>query len=81
MEVNRIILDIQKFMETNILASGVKLEPETDLQNAGVDSFSTVEIILFIERNYSISIPDDQLLPENFKTIQSLATLVNKLLA
>lgn len=81
MEENIIVADIRKFIETNILAADIKLEAETNLQNAGVDSFSTVEIILFIERNYSIVIPDDQLVPENFKTLESLARLVNKLSA
>ena len=81
MEENSIITGVRKFIETNILAPGIKLEEETNLQNAGVDSFSTVEIILFIERNYSIAIPDDQLVPENFKTLRSLARLVNKLSA
>jgi acyl carrier protein len=79
MEENIIIADIRKFIETNILAAGIKLEEETNLKNAGVDSFSIVEIILFIERSYSIAIPDDQLMPENFKTLRSLARLVNKL--
>ena len=81
MEENNIITDIRIFIETHILAPGIKLDEETNLQNAGVDSFSTVEIILFIERNYSIAIPDDQLMPENFKTLRSLARLVNKLSA
>lgn len=81
MEENIIIADIKKFIEMNILADGIKLEAETNLQNAGVDSFSIVEIILFIQRNYNISIPDSQLVPENFKTLLSLARLVNKLSA
>jgi len=79
MEENIIIADIKKFIETNILAENIRLENDTNLQNAGIDSFSIVEIILFIQRTYNVSVPDNQLVPENFRTLQSLAQLVNKL--
>ncbi|MBL0199401.1 MAG: hypothetical protein IPP81_04280 [Chitinophagaceae bacterium] len=45
-----------------------------------MDSFSTVEIILFIERKFGVSIPDEKLVPENFKTLQSLAAIVQELM-
>jgi acyl carrier protein len=80
MDENIIIADIKKFIETNILANDIPLEADTNLQNTGIDSFSLVEIMLFIQQNYNILIPDNQLVPENFKTLQSLARLVNKLL-
>ena len=80
MDENIIIADIKKFIETNILAGDIMLEADTNLQNIGIDSFSIVEIMLFIQQNYNILIPDDQLVPENFRTLQSLARLVNKLL-
>lgn len=80
MDENIIISDIKKFIETNILAGDIMLEADTILQNIGIDSFSIVEIMLFIQQNYNILIPDDQLVPENFRTLQSLARLVNKLL-
>jgi acyl carrier protein len=80
MDENIIIADINKFIKTNILANDILLEADTNLQNTGIDSFSLVEIMLFIQQNYNILIPDNQLVPENFKTLQSLARLVNKLL-
>jgi acyl carrier protein len=80
MDENIIIADINKFIKTNILANDILLEADTNLQNTGIDSFSLVEIMLFIQQNYNILIPDDQLVPENFRTLQSLARLVNKLL-
>ncbi len=80
MDENIIIAEIKKFIETNILAGDIMLEADTILQNIGIDSFSIVEIMLFIQQNYNILIPDDQLVPENFRTLNSLARLVNKLL-
>lgn len=72
--------EIKKYIEKNILDASVKIDAGTDLKSAGIDSFSTVEIILFIERKYGVSIPDDKLVPENFKTIQSLAATVQELM-
>lgn len=79
MEENIIVSDIKKFIEINILAGNIKLDAETILQNAGIDSFSIIEILVFIQEKYKMLVPDDQLVPENFKTLASLARLVNKL--
>ena len=74
-----IIAEIKKYIQNNILAENIQLEATTDLKQAGIDSFSTVEIILFIERKFGVAIPDEKLIPENFKTLQSLAATVLEL--
>ena len=80
MEINIIISEIKNYVEKNILAEAVQVDAATDLKQAGIDSFSTVEIILFIERKFGVSIPDEKLVPENFKTLQSLAAVVQELM-
>jgi acyl carrier protein len=80
MEPEIIIAGIKKYIEKNILSADVKIDAATDLKQAGIDSFSTVEIILFIERQYGVSIPDEKLIPGNFKTLQALAATVQELL-
>ncbi len=80
MDTNIIIAAIKNYIEKNILAEGVQVDAATDLKQAGIDSFSTVEIILFIERNFGVSIPDEKLVPENFRTLQSLAAIVQELM-
>ena len=80
MDTNIIIAEIQQYIEKNILAEGVKVDAGTNLKQAGIDSFSTVEIILFIERKFGVSIPDEKLVPDNFKTLQSLAAIVQELM-
>ena len=80
MDTNIIISEIQQYIEKNILAEGVQVDAATDLKQAGIDSFSTVEIILFIERKFGVSIPDEKLVPDNFKTLQSLAAIVHELM-
>lgn len=81
MQTETIIADIKHYIESNILSPEIKINDTTNLQDAGVDSFSTVEIILFIERKYGVVIPDEKLIPDNFKTLQSLSKVVQQLLS
>lgn len=79
METATIEKDIIQFLESNILSEGVKIYPDSLLRDVGIDSFSIVEIILFIERKYDIIIPDHKLIPDNFKTIHTIAITVKEL--
>lgn len=80
MNADIIITEIKKYIEKNILAEAVQVDADTVLKQAGIDSFSTVEIILFIERKFGVAIPDEKLVPENFKTIRALASTVVELM-
>jgi acyl carrier protein len=80
MDTNTIIAEIKNYIEKNILAEGVQITAGTDLKQAGIDSFSTVEIILFIERKFGVAIPDEKLIPDNFKTLNALAAIVLELM-
>ena len=80
MKVERIETDIITFLVNNIVAPNTVVTATTILRDIGIDSFSIVEIILFIERKYGVVIPDDQLIPENFRTIQALSIIVNTLI-
>ena len=80
MDENTIAEEIKKYIEKNILAENVQIDPATNLKQAGIDSFSTVEIILFIERKYGVVIPDEKLIPENFVTLQALSAIVMELM-
>jgi acyl carrier protein len=72
--------ELLHFLKTSILAEKVDLSETDELRSIGVDSFSIVEIILFIERKFGLILPDNQLLPENFKSVESIASLVSKAL-
>jgi len=80
MDSKSIIGELKKYIEDNILSGDVKIDADTNLQHAGIDSFSTVEIILFIERRFGVMIPDDKLVPDNFRTLQALSGIVQELL-
>ena len=58
-------------------ADEVALDENTPLISSGiVDSFSMVSLKRFLEKKYSISIPDDQATPEAFNTVSSIISLV-----
>jgi acyl carrier protein len=80
MNSESIIAEIKIYIEKNILAPGIQINAATNLKEVGIDSFSTVEIILFIERRFGVSIPDEKLVPDNFKTLQALAATVLELM-
>ena len=75
-----IIGELKKYIESNILSAGVNIDADSNLHQAGIDSFSTVEIILFIERRFGVMIPDEKLVPDNFRTLKALSRIVQELL-
>lgn len=73
-----ISLELCKFIAENLIAPNVKVEPEVPLETLGLDSFSIIEIILFIERRYGLTLPDHELTKENIYSPDSLAKCVVK---
>lgn len=61
------------FIKDEILDAAVDLDEESTLSELGVDSFSVVELVLFLEREYGVSIQEKDMLPDNFRNVQSLA--------
>jgi acyl carrier protein len=53
---------------------------DTDLllETGILDSLGILDVVQFIETEFGLHIEDDELLPENFQTIQKLADFVQK---
>lgn len=77
--MDTIIEALKEFISENILSEDVELGADTVLKDIGVDSFSVVEIVLFIERKFGKLIPDHLMVPETFVTIRSMAEVVEQL--
>jgi acyl carrier protein len=55
----------------------VGLAYDTNLFDAGiVDSAGLISFIAFIEKTFGLSIPDEDLLPENFVSIKAIANYI-----
>ena len=46
------------------------------LKNALIDSLGILEVVSFLEKEFSILISDEDLMPENFGSIRSIVTFV-----
>lgn len=56
----------------------LKLEDKADLREHGLDSISSIELIVMLENEFNISVDDDDLLIDNFNTIEKLMILLDK---
>jgi len=66
---------IKAFILTKFPLAGKKGLKNTDslLESGIVDSLGILEIVGFLEKEFGIAISDDELVPENFESIESLA--------
>lgn len=71
--------ELAAFIRENIIANEIDLTSETSLKDMGVDSFSIVEIVLFVERKYGQLIPDYLMVPETFASVSSIAQVIHQL--
>ena len=46
------------------------------LQSGLVDSLGIIEVVTFLEREFQITVTDEDLLPENFQSIECIGALV-----
>lgn len=73
--------DLIIYIKEEILDESIEMNEESTLTELGIDSFSVVELVLFLERKHGIAIPEKDMLPQNFKSVQSLANCAIQTLA
>ena len=64
------------FIKENLIAEGVDLETDSSLTALGLDSFSLIEILLFVERNFETVVPIEDLNREKTETVTAISTEV-----
>jgi acyl carrier protein len=58
---------------------GIRINVNTLLlEEKVIDSVGMLELILFVEENLGIEIPDDDITPDNFGTITKLALYIDR---
>ena len=64
---------INTFIREHLLESDFELKMEDDLLNTGlVDSIGVVKLIEYIEREFDVSVPPDDMVIENFISINAI---------
>lgn len=56
-----------------------EIHPDRSLQELGLTSLDMVNLMLAIEAEFDLTIPGPKLIPANFRTINTIAALVNEL--
>ena len=64
------------FINARIMARGHPLQPDDDLEVAGVDSMALLRIFLFIEAEFGFWMPDEDLVRENIVSTRALANYI-----
>lgn len=68
-DIERVLIE---HLRENYLPRGteIRIDPEVDLFDAGIlDSAAVLSVILFMETEFGLTIPDEDLLPENISSV------------
>jgi len=60
------------FDELIFVADPKQFSDDDDLLEAGLDSMGIMRLIMFIEDNYGITLPDTEIEPDNVQTLNAL---------
>ena len=67
-------------MQTFPLARKRSVDDSVDLLQGGViDSLGVLDLVSFLQKEFAVTIEDDDLTPENFKSIDCMAQFVERL--
>ncbi|WP_241762663.1 phosphopantetheine-binding protein [Dyella ginsengisoli] len=80
-ELARITTDIRAYILENLMFSddGSVLANDASLLEKGViDSTGVLELAMFLETQFGISVKADDLLPQNFDSVDSMAGFVHR---
>ena len=61
------------------LKPGENLAPDQNLGEIGLDSLASINLLVEIEEEFGIMIPDEELDENTFNSLSSLETLIEKL--
>lgn len=71
---------VRDFVTTNFyVADPASLEDRTSLLDHGIiDSTGVLEVIMFIETTFGVTVEDSEMLPENLDSIERIAAFVGR---
>jgi acyl carrier protein len=70
---------VERFIIDELLVgnSQMKLDPDQSLVNSGViDSLAILRLISFLEEKFEIVVEDDEVVPDNFETLNVIKAFV-----
>jgi acyl carrier protein len=73
----RVLSVIRNVLKQNDIAANV--HAETHLVDIGLDSMDMVALMIGVEAEFNITLPQPEITPENFESVQSLESMILKL--
>jgi acyl carrier protein len=71
---NRIVVLVKAILEQNAITAEVR--PDALLVDVGLTSMDMVGLMLGVEAEFDFTIPQDQITPENFRSIATLERMI-----
>ena len=68
------------FIESKLLESTVEIGYEDDLLNSGLlDSIAVIKLIAYIEEEFGIAVPPEEMVIENFVSVKAIEDFLNSI--
>jgi acyl carrier protein len=80
-EPSGILEDLRPIVEQVLPVSRAALGAEESLVERGLDSVGMVELLSALEDRFGVSVPPEEILPDNFATLETIASLIARLTA
>src|SRR5664279_4831467 len=71
---DRILALVRAILEQNAIAAEV--QPNSRLVDIGLTSMDMVNLMLSVEAEFDLTIPQDQITPENFQSVKTLEAMI-----
>ncbi len=84
LDMNSITPEIRDYISRNFLFSDKGFNYGDDasfLEEGIIDSLGIIELVTFVEKKFSISVADHELLPNNFDSVRKLSSFISSKLA
>ena len=84
LDMNSITPEIRDYISRNFLFSDKGFNYGDDasfLEEGIIDSLGIIELVAFVEKKFSISVADHELLPNNFDSVSKLSSFISSKLA
>jgi acyl carrier protein len=76
-----ILENLEKFLVTEVAADLGKqsLDPDEDLlEQRIIDSLGILKLVVFLEKAYGIKVMDEEVVPENFQSLNKMAEFIEE---
>lgn len=80
MEPAQIQTRLLEFLRQGIFSSQTVITEETDLVANGFDSLSLVALLQFVEKEFGLWLPENEINEANLKNVRTLAAVIVRLL-